>query len=263
MAAQHGTSRRRLGLGFMAMVGAVSIVLASAAPSFANTIVIVGIDKEGNLIAHPGDIVSAGYLFKFPTNHPEATVLFANAVATFPFHCTANDKGPADGSFQITFGAGPYTVAENDNKLFPGGSKLEDPANFQGSFTLDDECGEGNPIYLNYGSGFGATFTADVQSTDTTDKIEVHFHYAVPGAKGKDNIDCSDPVQNPSPGSSACGSSMTGAQNVFADQIPVGTIGLIGLTLLLGIGLMVRQARSRRLSVAARGNAAFDPTWRQ
>jgi hypothetical protein len=255
MGSKHRTARRRLGVGVLATIGALTLVVASAAPSFANVFTIDHIDKEGNLITMPGDHFNAGYLFKFPTNHPTATVLFTHPTATFPFHCTANEKGPEDGHITLFLAEGPYTVPANDNKQFPAENEKA-AAGYQADIILGDLCGEGQPIYFNYSSEFNGTFTSDLESTDTTDKIEIHFHYRDANAKTDNNINCADPAQNPGDGLSDCSASKTGGINVIPDLIPVGTIGLIGLALVVGVGLIVRQRRSRNRATALAGGRA-------
>ncbi|MCQ4081731.1 hypothetical protein NGB36_14210 [Streptomyces sp. RB6PN25] len=168
--------------------------IAQAAP------ISVSGSMEGALQIHPGDWVAAGYHFRVQGAKSGGTYTFAQAEVRLPVSCSAGSKSVA-GDITVPLATGPWTVRPGDGDLHPW-SDQGAPAAYQGGVKAPDLCG-GGPMYDDAASG-GATFAADVHSTNTHDPIAVQFHYRVPAAKGKGNIDCADGIQHPA---DVCGAS--------------------------------------------------------
>jgi hypothetical protein len=95
--------------------------------------------------------------------------------------------------------------------------------------------------------GAGASFTADLQSTGTND-VHFRFHYRDPNAKGKGNVNCSDPNQNTGD-SSVCGASWSATNSYSPDPyvpVPMGTVGILGVAGLAALVFGFVQLRARR-----------------
>src|SRR5439155_13917083 len=101
-------------------------------------------------------------------------------------------------------------------------------------------------------SGGGATFTADLQATQTN-SINIRFHFRDPAAKGKPNTDCSSPAENTGD-AATCGASWSSTQSftpdVVSTPVPVGAVGGLLVTAIVCVGFFL-FSRSRRRSVTA------------
>src|SRR5207253_1883535 len=169
-------------------------------PAWANTVTISG-SMEGAAKPNPGDWISAGYSFTMPGSHPAATVSYVNAQVVVHYRCDANHS--ITGDITIPLSGGPYSVGVNDSSWFPANSQ-QVAAVYQGAVQAPDPCSGG---LLDLSSG--ATFSADVQSTDTSDNVNTKFHYDDAALKGTHaNLNCSSTTDNPDPnGVSACSAS--------------------------------------------------------
>jgi len=203
---------RRLALAFITC----AVLALTTLPAAANTITIGPQAMEGNLQVRPGDVVQAGISFTIPGSHPASTVQFVQpAVAFANVTCSSGSGG---GSVTIALGSGgvlgPFSVPQNDSSFFPTGDQSS-PSSYQGSVSMPDLCGGGTMSLSN-----GGTFSADVQSSDTTHSINVRFHYSANGSSG----------------------SWSATKSVFPDAVggtpvPVGTLGILGLSVVVALGL--------------------------
>jgi hypothetical protein len=107
------------------------------------------------------------------------------------------------GDITIALPDATFSVASNDGRCYPS-DKQQVAAVYQGAAIAPDVCG-GGELDLRA----GATFTADVHSSDTTDKVNIRFQYVDAATKGTHtNLNCSSPIDNPDPGGvNACSSS--------------------------------------------------------
>jgi hypothetical protein len=162
-----------------------------------------------------GDYVAAGYSFKVPGSHPRAWYVFAYASVTINGRCS---NGGSD-SITMPLSRGPFDedalayafdVPLNEHGWFPTKSTNSSDS-YLGSLLVSDVCGGGD---LRSES---ATFSADVQSTNTQDAIKIRFHFIDPNAKGKENIDCMQPSADPH----ECNSSWSPPQRVVPDLVHV------------------------------------------
>jgi hypothetical protein len=241
---------RRLGVA----AGLVLLVLVLAATdAWATTLTIGPTATEGNnLQAHSGDVISAGYIFSMSNSkHPAATLSFASATVTLPVRCTS--AGATVGSIAIALSPGPYSDPAASTAKLPS-SSTSSYRTFQGKTIAPALCGTGNALFLNYSGSFGATFSADIQSTDVVDQVSVQFHYRDPAAKGFTNVDCTSATANPDPGTTACAATYSASKTVVpgavtSSAVPVGAVGSVGLALVAGISLLVAERRAvRRLA---------------
>lgn len=222
-----------------ALVAALGAVFAGPASA---TVAAISGSMEGAIKISPGDWVSAGYRFSIPGSHPAETVWVASAQVSLSGPCT--NGGSA--TVVVPLSAGPYTVLANDNNWWPTGDQ-QSAASFQGAVQA--------PAGLCGGTGkldasAGADFSADLQSTDQSNKISVSFHYRDPAAKGQPNVDCSN-VESANWSSSTCGASWSGTPSYFPDvPVPMIAIGGILLSILMCGVLLARQRRLRRAHAA-------------
>ena len=220
--------RRPAGVLWTGVVASVLVVMG-ASPASANTIAIGPQAMEGNLQVRPGDVVRAGISFTVPGSHPAASVQFVHPVVSFAdVVCVSGSGG---GSFSIALGSGdilgPFAVPQNDPGWFPTGDQSSSAA-YQGSIQVPDLCGGGTMSLRN-----GGAFSADAQSSDTSHTMNVRFHYAANGSSG----------------------SWSATKSVLPDAIgttpvPVGTTGLLGLSLVVAMAFALARQRRARLATA-------------
>src|SRR5579862_4653208 len=199
--------RRRRGLApALVLVALGALVVVSAAS--ANTVQLSG-SMEGAVTITPGDDVAAGYIFKTDAKAP-TTVSFVGGQITFSGNCSTGGTG----SLQITIPTGTYAVAPGGGSYPTGDEK--DPASFEGSVVAPSTmCPNGGKLDASK----GASFSADVQSPDTTQNVSVQFHYRDPNAKGKGNYDCSAST-SASLGADVCGASWSATAQLHPDSPP-------------------------------------------
>ena len=245
----------------VAGLGAVGAVVAHAADPGQPGYISINGSMEGNLQIQPGDWVGGGYQFDYAGNHPASTVQFTGATVTLNVSCSSSGTSPSP--YVIDLAAGPYNVAAGSSAKYPyspsdsNGSMQGDPAKWEGTAQIPALCGAGNAMWVNAQSG-AATFAANVQSDDTTDAIQVQFHYTDSGT-----VDCSNTTQNPPPGGvSVCGRSWSSTPTVTPGPVPNAGVPEGSPGLLLGAGGVVllasvsslrrpRPAGARRLGGAA------------
>jgi uncharacterized repeat protein (TIGR01451 family) len=201
-----------------ALGAAVALAVGSAS---ANTVTIGPGSMEGNVVAQPGDWVAVGWHFKFTGAHPAASVTFHGTTFSFAVTCDDKSKTPSQNPFVISVPDHTYSVAANDTNYIPWTNQASS-SSFQAAVQMPALCGATGDTGMSLASG--ATFSSDVQSTDTSDAVQVQFHYRDPNAKGKGNINCSDPAQNPEPGlADVCGASVSATASVTPDAVSTTT----------------------------------------
>ena len=161
--------------------------LAFAASASANTVTIKS-SAEGSIAIANGDDVAAGYQFSIPNaQHADTKVAMANASVVIKGTCS---NGSSANSLTIPLSAGPS--GGNDDPAastawYPGPrDDDDDPSKFQGE-TVASVCGGGSAKLT---ASSGATLTATVLATQTSQPISVQFHYRDPRAKAFVNYDC-------------------------------------------------------------------------
>jgi hypothetical protein len=167
---------------------------------------------QGDLRATTGDWLAVGYHFSYTGKHAASTVTFDNGSFTFPVTCV-NGATPTQSQVAVSAPSASYLVAANDNSQFPAGNTNAAAGSYEAAVQLPALCGAvANNIRLNQ----GGTFTALLSATNTTDKVQIQWHYidAAAGKGGSGNVNCSNAVQNPDPGLSACTSVWGGNLNV-------------------------------------------------
>jgi len=129
---------------------------------------------EGNLPIAAGSTVSAGYDFTMPGNHRDAHVTFENGSVTVKVTCPDNSVHP----LLISLPTQTYDDRLNDGgDWFPSGNQSS-PLVYQGS-AVSNVCGTQTGHAPQ-----GATFSAQVCSTDAVDKVNLRFHYSDDSAGG-------------------------------------------------------------------------------
>jgi hypothetical protein len=149
---------------------------ASYTVSIVKTVVTMGPQAmDGNLRVAPGSVLSAGYDFTMPGRHADATVQFVNGRVAFNATCA---DGSGAGSIVVPLADASVLDPADSSAWYPSGNPSS-PATFQGQVTVPDLC-HGGLVSLKA----GGTFTSGIVSTDTTDKVNVRWHYADGGAGG-------------------------------------------------------------------------------
>ena len=133
---------------------------------------------EGNLQVSPGDTLKAGFDFKIPGQHPATNDYFSGAQVTFTATCVG-----VTGSGAITVAtpetSSGYTDPPNDaSDWFPSKDQTS-PLVYQGSVSVPSLCGT-----KKMSLSAGGTFTSNLESFDTTDTVQVRFHYSADGSAG-------------------------------------------------------------------------------
>jgi hypothetical protein len=151
------------------VIASISVLLSAPAASAQMQPVTIGGSMEGNLPVNPGDTIRAGYDFTMPGNHPGATVTVSGGMVQMNVICP-------DGSAQtltVTLPDQSYTVSANDSSWYPSGDQTSSLV-YQGSTMAPSTLCDGKQGHAPN----GATFTANFQSTDTSDALNVRFHYS-------------------------------------------------------------------------------------
>jgi hypothetical protein len=126
----------------------------------------------GDLRVAPGTTLAVGYDLAMPGRHPAATVSVLGAQVVFTATCVS---GAGGGTISVPIGDASYAIGASSTAWYPG-QAANDPATFEGSGTVPDLC-NGSLVRLQQ----GGTFEAGIGSTDTTDHVQVRWHYATNG----------------------------------------------------------------------------------
>lgn len=178
---------------------------ATLTPTPAGKSLTITGSMEGSLDIKAGDFVAAGYSLTIPGSHAATDVTVSSARVTLAVTCANGSTA----SIVVPLAAGPYHDPQGSSSWYPSGDQ-DSAASYQGSTTAGSLCGGGATMHNTQ-----ATFTAVVSATTPVNKINFRFHYRVPDAKGKGNVDCSSTAANPDPGNAAvCGASWSGTASV-------------------------------------------------
>jgi len=130
---------------------------------------------EGDPKVAPGTSLLAGYDFTIPGVHPAITVEFSGASVSFEATCA---NGSGGGTIMVAFADASYVDAQGSSAWYPSGDQ-HNPAVYQGATTVPDLC-SGGLVRLQR----GGTFTATVDSSDPSRKVNVRWHYSANGTSG-------------------------------------------------------------------------------
>jgi len=130
---------------------------------------------EGDLKVAPGTLLLAGYDFTIPGSHSTITVGFFGASVSFEATCVG---GPGGGTIVVPFADTSYSDPQDSPAWYPSGDQ-HSAAVYQGVVAVPDLC-SGGLVRLQQ----GGTFTATVESTDTSRKVNVRWHYSANGTSG-------------------------------------------------------------------------------
>jgi hypothetical protein len=223
------------------LVLAAGIAIGGASAASASTISVGPGRMGGRLTASVGDWISVGYHFRYEGRHSAATMEFADSTFTSSSAKCVGTETPV--TLLLTAPTQRYQLAESDKDFVPAKDQA-DPSTFQGAarYGVDtpDLC-EGGQIDI---SG-GFTYSADVRSTQAYDQlINVQFHYRVPAAKHKENVDCSSAVAGPA----VCGAGWSASAKIlpdllaFAPRISTIPTAPAGLGQLMGDSATITEA---------------------
>jgi hypothetical protein len=123
---------------------------------------------EGDLKVAPGSTLQVGYDFTMPGSHPAATVTFVGARVVFHATCVSGTGGA---TLTVPINDQAYPDAANSSAWLPSGDQ-SNAVTYQGSLTVPDVC-NGGLVRLQQ----GGTFMTGITSTDTSDKVNVRWHY--------------------------------------------------------------------------------------
>jgi hypothetical protein len=125
---------------------------------------------DGDLKVQQGSTLSAGYDFTMPGSDPAATVGFLNTTVTFNATCASGTPGSQ--TIVVHIAKQSYTDPANSSAWYPSGDQ-NDASTYQGSATVPSFCDPGALVRLQQ----GGTFSTNVTSTDTQDKVNIRWHY--------------------------------------------------------------------------------------
>jgi serine protease AprX len=154
------------GHGVLNVAAAVAANKASLTQNFGD---VVGSDSH-SVKLKSGDIIEAGYAFTVPGPNQAATDQVLGGTVALPVSCSSSPSAPIAGWDVIKLATGPYGVAATSNKWIPDGNQ-NDQASFQGLSYALNYC-NGAAMYTQ-----GAMYSAEVNSTDTTDSVQIEFHF--------------------------------------------------------------------------------------
>ena len=154
------------GHGALNVAGAVGVKGLTINQSFGD-VTITG-SMEGTTQIQPGDTVQAGYNLTMPGLNSAATVTMLDATVYLPVSCTIG--GTNVGDIAIDLASGPYSFNGSSTGWLPA-KGADNASTFEGSTFAPNLC-NGQTMYNQ-----GAVFSSEVNSTDTSDQVEVEFHY--------------------------------------------------------------------------------------
>ena len=211
----HGPASHPLRLVALVLVGL--LLMALVAPTASADFSLVKIENqnmEGTLKLKPGDLFSAGFVFRVRRPHPWTQVKIVAPAMVVKYRCEGDSTNTVK-SFVVQ-GATGYEynrLVEPDDERWAPTKDTNLADGFQFVTTVGDLCASyPTKVMIVDGGTKGVDFAARVAfkapDGSTTPlpsmTLEIKFHYRDPRAKGHANIDCSDRVQNPSPGIPAC-----------------------------------------------------------
>jgi hypothetical protein len=126
---------------------------------------------EGNLQLSPGTTLQTGYDFTTPGNHLSATVNFIAPQVTFALTCVSGAT-PSSSTLVVPMPSPSYTDTQGDPSWYPSGDQNSSLV-YQGSISEPDVCSGGTVSFKA-----GGTFSTGISSMDTTDKVNVRWHYS-------------------------------------------------------------------------------------
>jgi len=226
----------------------------TANPSGPGFITISG-SMEGDYKFNSGDWIGGGFTFQMTGAKPAQTVQFNGATVSMPVSCASDSSHTIVGTIVIALSGGPYSTTSGASDWYPFTGPHSDstyndgfdPADWQGNEQAPNLCGGGQMEDQT-----GATFAANVTSTDTTDQLMVRFHYGPHGNPGN-TVDCGDPSQNTPAGAASCGASWSGTMNVTPGppspppSVPDGIPTLLALAGVGGAAAVTRLTRRSRV----------------
>ncbi|MCW5849553.1 MAG: hypothetical protein KIT87_05695 [Anaerolineae bacterium] len=211
--------RRLASLGLSLLLCVVCLGGLTTSPaSAASNVSIVRQTMEGNLKIKPGSWVAAGYVFRVKNGHPAMTVRVKQAQVVVNMRCEQSKKlAQIIIPLHADVGYVDYPIAASDDTWRPT-KDTNEAYGYQGAGRAPTVlCAEGEMIISDSPAG-GVTFTAEVKATSLVNDIEIKFHYRVPEAKGKPNLNCSSQVENPSPGTPPCTGKWSPTQTLRATE---------------------------------------------
>lgn len=131
---------------------------------------------EGRVNVLPGATLRAGYAFTVPGNHPAATVTVTDATVDFVATCA---NGSGGGVIALPLPDRSYTDPAGDGSDWLPTATQTAAAAYQATVDVPDLC-HGTAISL----ASGGTFKGSLTSTDTTDPINLRWHYSAGGSAG-------------------------------------------------------------------------------
>ena len=177
LAFQISTTGSRAVKGLLIANIASSSTPASACPS-GNNVCIGPQATEGNLQVSPGDTLKAGFDFKIPGQHPATNDYFTGAQVTFNVTCVGVASSRTISVPTPETSSGYADPSGDASDWFPSKDQTS-PLVYQGSISVPDLCA-GKKMSLSA----GGTFSSNLESFDTTDTVQVRFHYSADGSAG-------------------------------------------------------------------------------
>ena len=177
LAVELSTAGGRAAEGLL-VANSVSSSVPTSACSAGNNVCIGPQATEGNLQVGPGDTLKAGFDFKIPGQHPATKDYFTGAQVTFAATCVGV-KGSGTITVPTPETSSGYSDPSGDSSDWFPSKDQTSPLVYQGSISVPNLC-SGKKMSLSA----GGTFTSKLESFDTTDTVQVRFHYSANGSAG-------------------------------------------------------------------------------
>jgi hypothetical protein len=132
---------------------------------------------NGDFRVAQGSTLYAGFDFSMPGSHAAADLFFNSTTVTFNATCASGTPGST--TIIVPIDDLEYTDAAHSTAWYPSGDQ-KSPSTYQGSVTVPSFCDNGALVRLKQ----GGVFHTYVSSTDTTDKVNIRWHYANGGVGG-------------------------------------------------------------------------------
>ena len=126
---------------------------------------------DGNLKVAQGSTLSAGFDFSMPGVHPAAMVGFTGTQVKFQATCVSGTPGAA--TITVNIPDQTYNDPANSSGWYPSGDQ-NTGSTYQGTTTVPSFCDTGALVSLQHGGQFSSL----IGSTDTTNNVNVRWHYA-------------------------------------------------------------------------------------
>jgi len=183
-----------------ASFGPATLICGTQPPPQGKTFGIGPSSMDGALQIRPGDWVSGGYSFKFIDGHHGATTYTVTASVTVPFTCP--NGGGSGGNIFVNLRTKNFSIPAGNTDWLPTGDQ-NSILSWAGR-SKHRTAATGTSMVNRTGAVFSATVS---QNPPTGSLVDFRLKYRDPNAKGKGNVNCTDPSDPRRDKADVCGAS--------------------------------------------------------